>query len=137
MEQDIEFVPTGFAKVMDSNHAAMKELGIPEKVYLKLTNVTMRYIIEDTKVEVKESIKFGEYNDGSFKPKKFNSCYSENDRTLPYDFDLHFDIKTEGELAYALTHGTGHNPLVNIEEMAYGYGYDVNYLVKLYPTKLG
>ena len=32
--------------------------------------------------------------------KKFNSHYMKDDHELPYTFDLNFDIKTEGELAY-------------------------------------
>ena len=57
------------------------------------------------------------------KLKTFNSGYRDNDKTLPYVFDLHFDIKTEGQLLESLDS-------TRISEMAKDYGYSKQYLSK-------
>lgn len=41
--------------------------------------------------------------------------YSEDDKELPYDFDLLFDIKTIGQLKWALEYDHIYNPTKDIE----------------------
>lgn len=64
--------------------------------------------------------------------KEFSSYYAENDMTLPYDFDLLYDIKTEAELLTYL-HGDGPNLICSEDELmstAISYGYTMEYLEK-------
>jgi hypothetical protein len=68
----------------------------------------------------------------SKKYKEFHSAYGENDRELPYDFDLLYDIKSEMQLLDALTKGTGYHPIKDIEDVALGYGLTKEYLIEKY-----
>jgi len=64
--------------------------------------------------------------------KKVQTMWSDNDRELPYVFDLLFDIKTEAQLYNALNYEkTGHSRDVDeIYSVALNEGYTKEYLSK-------
>ncbi len=67
------------------------------------------------------------------KLKQCNTYYTSKDRSLPYVFDLHYDIKSEAALLHALMNGTNFdNPIVDIEDLANEYGYNRKWLETKY-----
>jgi len=61
--------------------------------------------------------------------KQFNSQFMYKDSELPYDFDLLFDIKCEGNIAYLLQRDGFITQ--DLEELCLDYGYTTEYLQSL------
>ena len=59
--------------------------------------------------------------------KQFDSYRLKGDYALPYVFDLNYDIKSEGELAFELEDGFSDD----LAELALAYGYTEEYLKSL------
>ena len=101
---------------------------------LNIDNITVTKIIsEDITSFVKNLVKPKEAQEklrkkmrDEYNLSQFDSAFLENDWELPYEFDLLFDIKSEGHIAYKLSNDGFIDD--ELEEFALQYGLSIEYL---------
>lgn len=107
-----------------------------EEEAMKIAKRYVRDMIEVTadsceKLLSEEDIK--ERRESHLNLRTFPSAYANQDISVPYIFDLHFDIKSEGALYHGIKYGDNNGcPVADVEEMAKENGYSIEYLERKY-----
>ena len=89
--------------------------------------------IEATLINTEEELE--DVRNKSFGLKAFASAFSDDDREVPYVFDLLYDIKSEAHLYKAIREGGCECPIADIEHTALEHGYSMVYLARKYKTE--